>query len=443
MVPGGLRIAGLSVAALLAVTSVGAPGSIVPSNSSASGLSGRAGATVVAQSSAAQPPASPVSRPFTYGFDLAKEGPYNPVDPAAASGRQVMASFRGSYVDIAMMGWGPGSPEPSPGVFDFSDIARRVAIVQAAGGIPVITLSAAPDWMKGGVVGATDWSLINVAPLPQHYQDFAALCAKVAQAFPQVRAFVVWKEFQGFWDQAAHAWNAAGYTTMYNDVFRAVKAVRPDANVGGPYTSMKSYSTPRRALPSTPTGPWGTLDQTSLDAVSYWMANKVGADFVAVDGTTFTKDAGLITDPLTSTAKYAAVDGWLAQRTTLPIIWMESHLLPNPPAYSDQQQAALRVAALLQMASSGASVGLQWEPEQIPGWDEGLWTNTASVGGGQPTVLGLELPAVLAVLAAPVSLIPGEPAGVLAATGANGTVTVTMGNTSASVLVGPAQPPLH
>jgi len=442
-VPGGLGIAGLSIASLLAVAAVSAPGSIVPPNASASGLGGHAGATEVAQSSAARPPASPPSRPFTYGFDLAKEGPYSSVDPAAASGRQVMASFRGSYMDVAIMGWGPGNPEPSPGVFDFSAIARRVAIIQAVGGIPVITLSAAPDWMKGGAVGATDWSLINVAPLPQHYQDFATLCAKVAQAFPQVRAFVVWKELQGFWNQAAHAWDAAGYTTMYNDVYRAVKAVRPDANVGGPYTSIKSYSTPRRALPSTPTGPWGTLDQTSLDAVSYWMANKVGADFVAVDGTAFTKDVGLITDPLTSTAKYAAADGWLAQRTTLPIVWMESHLLPNPPAYSDQQQAALRVASLLQMASSGASVGLQWQPEQIPGWDEGLWTSTASVGGGQPTVLGQELPAVLAVLAAPVSLVPGEPAGVLAATGANGTVTVTMGNNSASVVVGPAQSARH
>jgi hypothetical protein len=119
---------------------------------------------------------------------------------------------------------------------------------------------------------------------------------------------------------------------------------------------------------------------------------------------------------------------------------MESHLLPNPLLYTDQQQAALRVASLIEMASSGASVGFQWQPEQIPGWDEGLWTSTLAVGGGQPTVLGQELPAVLAVLAAPVTLIPGEPAGVLAATGANGTVTVTMNSVTSSVVVGPAQP---
>jgi hypothetical protein len=377
------------------------------------------------------------SRPFTYGYDLAKEGPYNPNDPASQSARQVMATFPGTYVDVPIMGWGPTNPEATPGVYDFTEIAKRVALVQSTGGIPVITLAAAPDWMKGGAVGSTDWSLIDVAPLAQHYQDFATLSAKIAQAFPQVRAFVVWKEMKGFWSQAAHKWDAAGYTTMYNDVYRAIKAVRPDANVGGPYVSVKSYSTTRNAAPTTPSGPWGTLDQTALDAISYWMANKVGADFVAIDGTAFTKDLGLITDPVTSTAKYAAADGWLAARTTLPIDWMEFHLLPDPTLYTDQQQAAIRVAALIEMASSGASVGIQWQAEQIPGWDEGLWTSTAVAGGGQPTVLGQELPAVLKVLAVPVTLVPNEPPGVVAATGANGTVTATMSGATASVVVTP------
>jgi len=50
-------------------------------------------------------------------------------------------------------------------------------------------------------------------------------------------------------------------------------------------------------------------------------------------------------------------------------------------------------------------------------------------------VLGQELPAVLAVLASPVTLVPGEPAGVMAATGANGTVTVTYTSAGATVSV--------
>jgi hypothetical protein len=90
---------------------------------------------------------------------------------------------------------------------------------------------------------------------------------------------------------------------------------------------------------------------------------------------------------------------------------------------------------LLQMASSGASVGLQWNPEQDAGWDEGLWTASDGPGGGAPTVLGQELPGVLAVLAAPVSLLNGEPVGTLVARGADGTVTVHESATAASVLV--------
>jgi hypothetical protein len=382
---------------------------------------------------------STTGRSFSYGYDLNQLGPFA-AQPGVQSASKVAASISGAYQDIPIMGWGVDNPEPSPGVYDFSQIARRLALVQSTGGIPVITLSASPDWMKGGKPGITDWGQINVAPTPQHYQDFANLCAAIAKAFPQVKYFVVWKELEGFWDFATQSWNAAEYTTLYNDVYRSIKAVRPDAMVGGPYAVMTSWSSPNKASPrvaigDSPIGPWGTLDQTTLNAISYWLEHSVGADFVAVDGPAFTKDAGLITDPLTSTGKYAAVDQWLAEHTSLPIVWMESHLLPNPSAWSDQQQAAIRIAALLQMASSGASLGMQWDPTQVPGWDEGLWTATNSVDGGQPTVLGLVLPSVLAVLTAPVALVAGEPAGALVASGADGTVTVKLSNTSASVTV--------
>lgn len=425
----GHGIAALTIFVSLAVLVLSYGSAVSPPPGPAEAASRAAG-----RQAAALPPAP--SRPFTYGFDLAKQGPYNPHDPSSQSALQVMSSFHGAYEDVPIMGWGPGNPEPSPGVYDFSQIARRIAIIQSAGGTPVITLAAAPDWMKGGVPGATDWSTIDVAPLPQHYQDFATLCAQVAQAFPQVKAFVVWKEFKGFWNQASHGWDAAGYTTMYNDVYRAIKAVRPDADVGGPYVSMQSRSAQHDALPSTPSGPWGTLYQADLNAVTDWLANKAGADFVAVDGTAFTKDAGLVTDPLTSTSKYAAADAWLASQTTLPIVWMEFHLLPDTTFYTDQQQAALRVAALIQLATSGASVGLQWQPEDQVGWDEGLWTSTLNPGGGVSTVLGRELPAVLGILAVPTSLVPGPP-GTLTATGANGTVSVTLSGSTASVVVQP------
>ncbi len=370
---------------------------------------------------------------FTYGFDLTQSDPFAATRPSDAAAFKVAGSLSGPLEDVPIMGWGVGNPEPSPGNFQLAGVIKRVNLVQSTGGVPIVTLSASPDWMKGGVAGTTDWSQLNVAPMASHYADFATLCATVAQALPQVKYFVVWKEFQGFWNTAARAWDAAGYTQLYNDVYTAIKAVRPDAEIGGPYMSMKSNAKPPPA--GDPSGPWGALNRADMSAVTYWLANKVGADFIAVDGRAFTNDAGLITDPVTSTEKYAAVDSWLASETSLPIVWMESHLVPDPTIWTAQQQAAFRVAALIEMAASGASAGMQWEPADITGWDEGIWTSTIFVTGGQPTVLGAELPQVLPVLSVPVHLVAGEPAGVVAATGAKGTVTASA---SGTVTVTPA-----
>ena len=379
-------------------------------------------------------------RAFSYGYDLAAEGAYTSTTaPGASAARRVATTVSGALVDVPIMGWGVGNPEVSPGVFDFTQIAKRIAFVQATGGVPVVTLSGAPDWMKGGQAGTTDWSQIDVAPVPSHYADFATLSAAVAQAFPQVTYFVVWKEMKGFWDAPTNSWDAVDYTTMYNDVYLAIKAVRPDARVGGPYVSVQSHSGPASVTRPTPTGAWGTVRPQALAAISYWLSHSTGADFLAVDGTAFTSDAGLTTDPLDSTAKYAATDAWLRRQTALPIVWMESHLLPDPTVATQQQQSALRIAALLQMASSGAGAGLQWNPESAPTWDQGLWAGSDLPGGGQSTELARELPAVLRVLAAPVSLVGGEPPGTLAATGPDGTVTVVMTATTASVTVTPAR----
>jgi hypothetical protein len=376
-----------------------------------------------------------MGRTFAYGYDLANQVPKSLTTPTEQGTVHVEQSLPGGFVDVPIMGWGEGNPEVSPGVYDFSGIARQLAFVQASGATPVITLCAAPDWMKGGLAGTTNWSQIDTAPLPQHYQDFANLSAAVAKAFPQVKYFVVWNELKGFWNATTNVTNIAGYTTMYNDTHEAIKAVRPDALVGGPYVSVHSVSGPAPSWAPAPSGPWGHLQAGQLANISYWLSNNVGADFIAVDGRSFTNDVGLTTDPVSSTAKYAAVDQWLESQTSLPIVWMESHVLPNPASYSLQQQAAVRVAALLEMASSGASVGMQWDPEQSPTWDEGLWTPAALPGGGQPTPLAQELPAVLSVLAAPVTLVAGEPAGTVVATGADGTVTVTYSATAASVTV--------
>jgi len=177
---------------------------------------------------------------------------------------------------------------------------------------------------------------------------------------------------------------------MYNDVYKAIKAVRPDAMVGGPYATMSSYTSPHPyTSDSTLHGNWGYIDANAQDALTYWLTHNAGADFIAVDGKTeiAAADSAGITDPLTASEKYAAVDEWIRARSSLPIWWMESHIQPDS-GWTDQQAAAARIATLMFMNSSGASVGMQWQPQEQIGWaDEGLWTSTKISGGGKPTTL--------------------------------------------------------
>ncbi len=70
----------------------------------------------------------------------------------------------------------------------------------------------------------------------EHVRDFANLCRAVAQHYPQVEYFQIWNEFKGYW--AKGGWDVERFTLMYNAVYDAVKAVRPDAQIGGPYLSL-------------------------------------------------------------------------------------------------------------------------------------------------------------------------------------------------------------
>jgi hypothetical protein len=376
----------------------------------------------------------PVSANFSYGFDFAQQGPYlrqASEARAISSARRVMASIPGMIEDTSIMDWGLPNPEPTPGTFDLSALAARIRLISSTGGIPMITLCAAPEWM-------THSTSPDVAPTASHYQDFARLAARIAQAFPQVRYFVVWNELKGFWDVAANTWNIQQYTIMYNDVYKAIKRVRPDAIVGGPYVSMTPYPTPLYGtLPSTPHGAWGYLDQRDLNAISYWLAHSSGAQFIAVDGEDFPQ-TGPIAGPLTATETYSTVDHWLRRRTSLPIWWIESPIQPADSNWPQGLAAAIRVAALVQAACSDAHVMLQWQPEGGEGIpDEGLWTATNNANGGKATVLAHLLPGVLSALRYPMTILPGQDRGVLVAGGSGGVIAInTTTGTARAVISG-------
>jgi hypothetical protein len=282
-----------------------------------------------------------------------------------------------------LMGWGASNPEPIPGLHDWRSLDARIELVRDTAGTPIITLAASPDWMKGGLPGLTDWSRIEVAPRRAYYDDFARLAQETARRYPEVRHFQVWNELKGFWDAEAHRWRYEDYTDLYNEVYEAVKAVRPDALIGGPYVVIDTWAnTPRAEHASDLRGPWGVVDQRSLDVIEYWLEHRRGADFIAVDGSTSTKDAGLTTDPFAAAMKYAAVTDWIQRRTALPVVWSEWR--PTPDTTDPERRRAVAANALGVTARAGATGLLLWQP-QADGSECRLclWTDTRRSGGGQ------------------------------------------------------------
>ncbi|MYZ10244.1 xylan 1,4-beta-xylosidase [Streptomyces sp. SID2999] len=297
--------------------------------------------------------------------------------------------------DQAVMGWGADNPEPVKGHYDFGALDRRIDFIRASGGTPVLTLCCAPDWMKGGRagVGATDWSQgsLERAPDPEHYQDFADLAATVARRYPDVRHFVVWNEFKGFWNEGEGRWDYEGYTKLYNLVRAALKKVDPDNLVGGPYLPMDSVDPRADHASAQVRGPWGAMDQRVLDAFDYWNAHKSGADFVVVDGSSYTNDDELLPDEFAATAKFTAVGEWVRGRTHgLPLWWAEYYVEPadsqdRREGWSEDRRIAVHATGLIAMARGGADSGFYWNPEKKSGADcpGCLWTPTGDTDGGR------------------------------------------------------------
>jgi hypothetical protein len=263
----------------------------------------------------------------------------------------------------------------------------------------VITLCCAPDWMKGGEPGETDWSRLEVAPDPEYFDDFTELAVDVARRYPQVKHFVVWNEMKGFFDLERNRWSAEAYTTLYNMVYRTLKAVDPGIQVGGPYVVMDSWSSPDAiSTPSALAGPWGVVDQRSLDAVDYWLRHNVGADFLAVDGSSATKDEGLVAPPPVANQMFAAVTEWLRSRTTLPVWWMEIYPEVEDAEADDwtsPYRADVALDALLTLSNAGAAVVLIWQPEGDDAFETvALWSPTREASGGQPQPLVARLETV-------------------------------------------------
>ncbi|MGK5728814.1 xylan 1,4-beta-xylosidase [Streptomyces sp. URMC 124] len=293
------------------------------------------------------------------------------------------------------MGWGAENPEPAPGHYDFQALDERVALMRSTGAATVLTLCGAPDWMKGGRRGRTDWSRLEAAPDRRHYKDFARLAGKITRRYPDIKHFLVWNELKGFYDEDKRRWNHEGYTELYNLVYAELKKQSPDNLVGGPYV-VADHDPPagdREDCSRELRGAWGELDQRSADVIHYWNEHKAGADFVVVDGASYTReDHEAIPDEFAATEKFADVTRWLSSVTGLPVWWAEWYV--EPPAeddspggrdgWSEHHRTAVHATAMMHLAASGASAAFYWNPQRTgddcPGC---LWRSTHLRDGGR------------------------------------------------------------
>jgi hypothetical protein len=257
-----------------------------------------------------------------------------------------------SYINVSLGDDGTVDPEPQPGVYDWSSLDARMRQLAPLNTAVVLRAFDAPPWMTATGVAKT-------APLPQYYQAFANLVLATLQRYRQIHYLVVWNELKGFRD-GPNNWNAQAYTTFYNTVYTTVKAHLPNVLVGGPYVPFPPAT--GSATPSSITGPWGAVSQSSLDAITYWLQHRVGADFLAVDGRTALPPT-TPAQPFASTEMFSAIDSWLHQQTTLPIWWMEWYA--RSPKIGAPAWNAASAYALMQLAASGASNALLWDPEFV------------------------------------------------------------------------------
>ena len=378
---------------------------------------------------------------FAVGYDstqhahLASDAGGNPT--AVSSALHLLHSLD-AFQNVALMGWGAADPEPSPGQYAWSSLDSRVEVMGAT--VPatkrMITLCTAPGWMKVGG-SSQEWNM-NDAVAPSHYTDFADLAAQTALRYdgkhrgangrllPKVDDFDVWNSMKGFWDATANSWNVAGYTQMYNDVYAAIKAVRPNARIGGPYAPVGAAKAADVADPSTIQGSYGVVDQRALDVITYWLQHKSGAQFLTVEG-----GPGVTSESGFASGQYfVAVDRWLRALNpatypgapTLPVMWAEFYpgLSSAGPVATGQRAVAIDMSSFIQAGLSGASDLFVWEMEgnaagAVPSTGEGVWTDTAAAGGGAPTALYRALDALHTSFGPRTSVVEATVAGPVAA----------------------------
>ena len=308
------------------------------------------------------------------------------LDPAAQASAQTLLSQGVTYENRHIYGWGLRDPNPSPGTYDWSDLDSAVNELRKLGGTPVLTLCCSPGWMTAlghSTNGEPDY---NAAPTPAHYGDYADLARLIAQRYRDITHFQVWNEVKGF------NWSASAYTTFYNGIYDALKAVNPAIQVGGPYLPVQGGGTNGSGTDGDPIPSW------QISFLEYWLANKHGADFLDLDYSVVDYNATppTLDQIIAGTGRFEAIVGQvrtLPGYNNLPIWWAEDYCDANQGRLSympDNFQGACLASMLYHELRSGASVSLRWSPGgdsyEASGQSdiESLFTDAQRSGGGHP-----------------------------------------------------------
>ncbi len=285
-------------------------------------------------------------------------------------------------------------------------------MVDAGATQPMIILCRAPGWAKSSGVTSDDFAVI-----PSKEDSWATLCASVADYFdgtgghPYVQHFVVWNEMKGYYvppvgDPSRAAWEAIWgtsalsnewdyihYLSMYNKVYNAIKAVRSDALIGGPYVPMDSGSSAGvMSHPSSLTFTGGVIDQRALDVFTYFKNNAVGYDFLTCDGGHENKfGTAQPENPNLMVSKFWKVWDWVRDNihATAPMYWIETyvHTSMDSPwnfSLSDCEDLYIEMCRQIKQNVSHPDVAmLTWmhptfRPQLVARVDANTWNTTAS-----------------------------------------------------------------
>jgi hypothetical protein len=245
--------------------------------------------------------------------------------------------------------------------------------------VPVITLCCAPDWMTR--VGKRTSTYPNAPPTAAHIADFAALARQIALRYPDVRYYQVWNEMKGYWNPQTNNWDYVAYTRLYNAVYRSLKAVNSRIRIGGPYLVVD--------------GNGDALTPGNRAVLTYWLAHKLGADFLVLDHSAVPYHAPKVPPAATilrGTDQFERIVHLMRQLTSLPVWWAEDYYDSNfyrlgHATYAFQNVALSSITFHELLAGSAATLRPQpqgYAPWPYRGDQQSLFSDTRVASGGRP-----------------------------------------------------------